>query len=439
VRLSAGAVLTGAVSGLDPGKLAQVEVSAVKAGESWPHSQSPVDRQGHYRIEDLTAGSWRVTASHPSGGQQARGDVTIAPGATEASLDLRFGGGLTLSGRVVQGDAAVGSADVFAQGTDVDSSGRGRTDSDGRFSVGGLEPGTYRLELNQWESGLFHEETYEVRGPRDVLVRIPTARVSGRVVDSADRRPVSGARVALAPQDGDASGASAFRFDRSATTDLDGRFAISNVSDGTWRLSATAQGYAAQAATATVKSGHDVENVGLALDPTDGLSIEVQLPSGHPPGEVVVAVLDPAGRAVVSGSFATGENGRVRLSTVPSGSWDLLVGANGSGTASLRASSPGGPVPVALPPACTLDVAVPGLEGSSAVATATVTGADGRPYREVAWYDEPRSQWRLSGGRVRIEDLPPGAWTVSISASDGQKWRGTAQTAPGAAAVLTLQ
>ncbi len=439
VRLAAGAVLTGAISGLDPDKLAQVEVHAAKAGEPWPRSDSSVDRQGHYRIDDLAAGSWRVSASHPPSGQQARGDVTIPPGATEASLDLRIGGGLTLSGRVVQGEASVAGADVFAQGADVDSSGRGRTDSNGRFSVGGLEPGTYRLELNQWESGLFHEETVEVSAPREIVVRVPTARVSGRVVDSTDRRPVSGARVAVDPQDGDTQGSSSFRLDRSATTDLDGRFAIANVSDGAWRLTATAQGYAAQTTTATVKSGHDVENVGLALEPTEGLSLEVLLPSGRSPDEVVVAVLDPGGRAVVSGSFATGENGRVRLSTVPTGSWDLLVGASGSGTASLRVSAPGGPVLVALPPACTLDVSVPGLEGSQAVATATVTGADGRPFRELARYDDPRGQWRLTAGRVRIEDLPPGTWTVSVSASDGRTWNGSAQTTPGTPTPLTLE
>jgi hypothetical protein len=439
VKLALGASLTGTVSGLAPGKLAQVAVRAVQERESWSSFESAVDRQGHYRIEDLPAGSWRIVASHVDSGQQARGDVTIAPGSIEARLDLRFGGGLALSGRVVQGDVAITGADLFAHGTDVDSSGRGRTDSDGRFSMGGLEPGTYRVELNQWESGLFHEETVEARASREVLIRIPAARVSGRVVDSTDRRPVSGARVALAPQEGDASGASAFRLDRSATTDLDGRFSMANVPDGAWRLTATAQGYAAQTATATVKNGHDVENVGIALDATDGLSLEVRLPSGRPPDEAVVAVLDSGGRAVVSGSFATGENGRVRISTVPPGSWDLLVGASGSATASLRASAPGVPVPVALPPACTLDVRVPGLEASQAVATATIAGTDGRPYREVSWYDEPRSQWRLSAGRVRIDDLPPGAWTVSVSASDGRTWRGTAETTPAAPASLTLQ
>jgi hypothetical protein len=89
-----------------------VEVRAAKAAEPWPVSTSAVDRQGRYRLEDLTAGSWRLTASHVPSGQQARGDLTIPAGSTEASLDLRFGGGITLTGRVVQGDAPVRGADL---------------------------------------------------------------------------------------------------------------------------------------------------------------------------------------------------------------------------------------------------------------------------------------------------------------------------------------
>jgi hypothetical protein len=105
----------------------------------------------------------------------------------------------------------------------------------------------------------------------------------------------------------------------------------------------------------------------------------------------------------------------------------------------IRASAPGGPIPVSLPPSCALEVRVPSLEGSQAVATATVTGADGRPYRELGWFNDPQSQWRLAAGRVRIDALPPGAWTVSVSASDGKTWRGTAQTAAGTTAALTLE
>ncbi len=439
VKLDLGVVVTGTVSGLDPEKLSKVEVRAEKASGGWPQSSSAVDRQGRYRLEDLAPGEWRLVAYHVPSGQQARGDLTIAPGATEATLDLRFGGGITLTGRAVQGDTPVRGADLALVGTDIESSGRGRTDSDGRFSVGGLDPGSYQLELNQWETGLFHEEKLDVRGPRDVLVRVPTARISGRVVDAADRRPVSGVRVTVSSQDPDAARNAAFRLDRSSSTDLEGRFSIANVADGTWRVSATAESYAAKTTDVTVRSGRDVDNVSLALDATEGLTLMVTLASGQPPAEAFVAVLDAGGRSVLGGGYATGENGRLRLSTVPPGSWDLLVGAGGSATLSMRASAPGGPIPVQLSPACVLDVRVPALEGSSAVATATVTGADGRPFRTLSRYSEPRTQLRLDAGRLRVDDLPPGSWAVSVSASDGKTWGGTAQTAPGAPATLTLE
>ncbi len=92
-----------------------------------------------------------------------------------------------------------------------------------------------------------------------------------------------------------------------------------------------------------------------------------------------------------------------------------------------------------LQPACALDVTVPSLVASAAVATATITSADGRPFRAVSRYSEPRSQWRLDAGRLRVDDLPPGGWTVSVSTSDGKSFSGTAQTTPAAAASLTLE
>ena len=413
VKLEVGVVVTGTVSGLDPEKLSKVDVRAEKSGGGWPQSSSAVDRQGRYRLEDLASGAWRLVAYHVPSGQQARGDLTIAPGATEATLDLRFGGGITLSGRAVQGDTPVRGADLALTGTDVESSGRGRTDADGRFSIGGLDPGTYQLELNQWETGLFHEEKLEVRGPRELIVRVPTARISGRVVDSAERRPVSGVHVTVSSQDPDASRGNAFRLDRSSSTDLDGRFSIANVADGSWRVSATAEGYAARSADVTVRSGRDVDSVSLALDATEGLTLLVTLPSGQPPAEVVVSALDAGGRSILNGGFATGENGRVRLSTVPPGSWDLLVGAGGSATFSFRATAPGGPVPVQLPPACVLDVRVPALEGSAGVAVdetaaAAVTAAVPRPQRASAHPadergDRPRPAGALRG-RTRVND-----------------------------------
>ena len=67
----------------------------------------------------------------------------------------------------------------------------------------------------------------------------------------------------------------------------------------------------------------------ISLDPTEGLTLDVRLPDGRVASEVRAAVLDPSGRALLSGTYGTGENGRVRLSAVPPGTWELLLGSTG--------------------------------------------------------------------------------------------------------------
>ena len=49
----------------------------------------------------------------------------------------------------------------------------------------------------------------------------------------------------------------------------------------------------------------------------------------------------------------------MRLSSVPPGSWELLVQASGSAVTGVQVQAPGASVPVTLPPATSLRVVVP--------------------------------------------------------------------------------
>jgi hypothetical protein len=442
VTLGTGAAIVGTVSGVDPEKLSQVEIRASSPSRGTDASAT-ADREGGYRLEGLLPGTWAVSASLPGTGRQARSQVVLDPGASEARLDLQFGEGLTLSGRALQGEAPVKGAVLFAQGTSVNSSSWGRTGADGAFRMEGLEPGTYRVELRQWETGLYYDETVELPSSREITMSIPTARVAGRIVDGADRRPMAGVQVSLAPVSSGSAGSGDDRpraaFARAATTDMNGRFELASVTDGGWTLTANKTGYAAGTLEVTVQGGHDVNDAQIALDATEGVTIDVRLPSGRIPDTVAAAVLDPSGRPVTGGSYATGENGRIRLSSVPPGSWDLVVSAGGSGTLNLRVNVPGPAVAAALPPACTLKVTVPDLAGTSVAGTVTIQGQDGRSFRSLGWMADSTSRFRLAAGRIELDTLPPGAWTARVEASDGRTWSGNASTQPGTPAELVLR
>jgi hypothetical protein len=395
-----------------------------------------VGSDGGYRLENLAAGSWEVRAELDEGSRLARGQTTLEPGALETTLDLEFGQGVVLSGEALRADRPVANADIVAEGVDVSHYGWGRTELDGSFRVEGLEPGRYRVSLREWKSGLSYTEEVELTSSRSIVLEVPTARIAGRVVDGSDREPVAGATLTLAAVDDEDTPPFLLP---GATTDLDGRFSLHDVADGTWRLTCSKKGYAASVTLVDVQSGRDREDLSISLDPTEGLTLEVRLPDGRVADEVRAAILDPGGRTLLSGTYGTGENGRVRLSAVPPGTWELVLGAPGAADLAEPVSAPGGPLPIALPPPCTLSVTVPELAGETVRATARLTGGDGRIFRSLSWFGTPQSEWRVAGGRLRLDTLPPGTWTVRVEAADGRAWSGTVATRPGAPAELLLE
>jgi hypothetical protein len=391
---------------------------------------------GEYVIEGAGPGSWRVEGRVSRSGRNASADLTIEPGETEGRVDLDFGKGVTLSGRATLAGRAFGDAAVSASGIDVASSGIGHTDRDGTFRVEGLEPGTYRVDLRQWSTGVSHQREIEVTGDREVEIELPVARIAGAVRDSSDRSELAGVRLALEPIEGRAPIPG---FGPGAISDVEGTFRIENVPDGTWRLTARRDGYASITRDIVVQEGRDVADLELRLDPTEGLALAVRTPSGRAPDTVSVAVLDGAGRAVESGQFATGENGVVRLDRVPPGAWEVLLSAPGTGTARVSATAPGAAVEVRLPEACRLVVRVPALEQGGAIATARVVGPDGVPFRRLTWFGSVDDEIRFSSGRLELDLMPPGDWTVQVTAADGRTWTDRAMTSPAAPSEVVLE
>jgi protocatechuate 3,4-dioxygenase beta subunit len=435
VQLDPGGAIFGRITGLEPEQFSDVGVSSDGPGMAG-FGDSDVDYEGNYRIEHLTAGSYTLTARLRDSGKQASGQVTLEPGATEARLDLQFGGGLTLSGKAIQGEAPIAGATVFAEGVDIDHTGWSQTDHSGQFSIEGLEAGTYEVHVRNFQTGLAYSETLDLATSREITLELPTAFVGGRVLDSTDRDPLAGVTVILTDP---RQTARASLPTHTTTTDLDGSFLISSVADGEWRLSASKKGYAAYAAPVAVQFDKSVDDLEITMDATEGLTVEARLPNGTPPDELSVAVLDASGGALFGGSYTTGEGGRVRLSSVPPGGWELVVSAAGAATANLSAQAPGPPVAVQLQPATELRVDVPDLTGTGALATVRLRDSAGRPFRALGWTAQPRSQWRMEAGRIEFASLPPGSWTVTVETADGRSWSGTSVTTPGAAATLSLE
>jgi hypothetical protein len=189
-----------------------------------------------------------------------------------------------------------------------------------------------------------------------------------------------------------------------------------------------------------VLSGGGIDGIDIVLDPTEGVTLEVRTASGAVPDEVRLAVLDPSGAAIVGGAYATGEGGRIRVESVPPGSWDLAVSASATATTRATVQAPGGPTQVILPPSTSIRVEVPELRDVDTTATASLRDEAGRSFIALGWSANPRSTWRLANGQVHISSLPPGQWTVTVRAGDERSWSGSVTTtAGGETAVLRLE
>jgi hypothetical protein len=410
------------------------ELSQVQISLGGSRQAGQVSPDGSYRIDHVEPGEHRVTASLSGGSRQADGRVTLEPGAPEARLDLEFSGGLTLTGRVLRNGVAASGLSVMLSGGGL-SSRRGDTDHQGRFHFEGIDAGSYELQVYGYRSGSRHRETVELSADRDVLIELHTVAVSGRVVDAADQAPIPNAQVILMAAQPDDT---APWQNTETTADSRGVFRLRDVAEGSWKVRAVQAGYGPAEVDVQVDSGRPVEGVELSLQATEGIVLEVLLPSGRPPDMVHTAVFDAAGQVVSRGSYPTGEDGRVRVASVAPGAWDLFLDADSSAAVVVPVTAPGNAGRVVLPQAGGLNLKVPGLSEARVGAKVRLTDAGGKLYR-VPWGGHVMKDFDLQGGRRRFEELPPGQWTLNVSATDGRTWTGTATVLPGGMAEVTLE
>jgi hypothetical protein len=310
-----------------------------------------------------------------------------------------------------------------------------RTDFGGAYRVENLRAGSYDFQVFSPQSGLHHDEKVTLDADRQLDVELRAIKVSGRVLEAGSGDPVPGARLQVEAADGEQ--ANRFPFMGEVSSDDAGVFSVAVSGEGSWKLTVDKGGYAQ--ATATVQVGDQpVDGVEIRLQPTAGLVLQVARAVGAPPSNVQVAVLDGAGRAIVAGGYTTGENGRVRLATVPAGTWEVLVNCGDSATVSLVATSPGPPLPVLLPPQAALTVRVPALVGSEALAKVSLIAADGRPFRFIGW-SSVESDDTFANGSTVLYHLPAGSWTVRVTHPDGRRWEATATTAAGGESTVELR
>jgi protocatechuate 3,4-dioxygenase beta subunit len=270
VRLTPGGAVTGRILGLEFTDLSRVQVRSGHEGRV-----GQVRPDGTYRIDHVEPGEVEVVASLSGGGRQVEGTVVLEPGEAEARLDLEFGKGFTLTGRVlINGEPAKGEQLLLVKETGL-SSRWSETDHAGRFRFEGLEGGTYHLDL-AYRSGGFPDEEIEISADRDLLIDLRTSSISGRVLDAATRHPLPHATVTVVPAEISKEGEEG-TIATDAATDSRGVFVLRNVPEGRWTVEASLAGYAPARLEVRIAGGRPLEEVELALQPSPG-----DLPAAEP-------------------------------------------------------------------------------------------------------------------------------------------------------------
>ncbi len=415
IMLEPGGTITGHVLGLTNDELSRV---AIRAEHEWGESKAAeVDSAGRYALRHLNAGGWLIEAFLLEGQRHARARVLLARGSEETQ-DLQFGARLTLSGRALYRDQALTDALISIRGQHLAVERSVTTDYDGVFRFEDLDADTYWLGLNQTRELLVHNEVIELSSDREVTIRLQRQMVGGTVMDATSREPIAGALVALRHLAGD-DGPEFLIADASGTS---GAFRLERVPPGRYHLRVSREDFSPVEREIEVAHGSDLLDLEVPLQPSSGAELVVRRASGGTPALLHLRLLSPAGSPVLAESRPVGNGGKVRLSSVPAGSWVLLAASTGGALSSAPLTVPGEPVTLILPDAAQLAVHVPSLATSDAIASVSIVGADGQALQTLSLGGNLEQRWPLVAGRATVETVPAGSWIVSARAPDGRTW-----------------
>jgi protocatechuate 3,4-dioxygenase beta subunit len=402
--------------------------------------------RGEFALSGLPAGQIDLTVS-AQGYRPARvRGIDLAVGRDGPPVEVVLVQGVTVAGRVL--DTAghpVAGANVTAmlditlgdllRGGNVRGAGPAPASSapDGRYRLVGLGPGNYRVLVDRANSlrGLRSRQSAEiVVADQDLDLDLVAADpvsllpVTGRIVDT-DGAPIAGARIELI-QETTAPGGNPFQgslFDALSSTprsyaagsEEDGSFLVPDVEPGSYRLSASARGYApGTPPDAVLVADAPVDGVELPLAPARA-AIRGQIHGLGPQdlARMVVSAKAAAPSSTPDSLTATAgtvdESGAYSIGGLANGQWQVTaVTATGrtAGTmAEIVAGAPDAQVDLEFKNGAAITGTVSSRLGPLVGAAVVLNRIDapGRP---------PQIQETAGDGTFRFSDLAPGSYTA---------------------------
>jgi protocatechuate 3,4-dioxygenase beta subunit len=400
LRLEPGGVITGTVLGLGTSELEHCHIT------SSGFVSARVKPDGTFRLEGVRLGTQTVTAQVSSQNRSRSVQVEVSGGDEPIAVELDFGSGFTLAGRIRQGGSATPSAGlvVAVSGLAAYSGGSTVSDAAGDWSIDGLTAGEYLVELKGSVGQVLVRRQILVDSDTRLDLDLPPGSISGLVLTADSRIPVSGALLL-------ASGHGSTGIQRKVSSDGDGRFMLADLPDGIYSLQADAATDGSAHETVEISNGlaHELT---LLVEPQQDLVLLVREPDGTGAARIWVEMLQGGLTQGIRAACDTG--GRCPVRGLPDGAMTLFVYGNRSG-AVLAASTPGSSeIPVSLRPMGMLETTAAPGPGGEAWRFRIVDAATGlviprwhqlRPGGE--WIAASRDELPLPQGTYLVEGLAP--------------------------------
>ncbi len=402
-----------------------VRIQGVLPGAYEVHVQCrgyvPEDTYEPLTVEAATSGlRWTVVS-----GQTIRGSVRTARG--EPAAEMRVSSTM----KTDPNNPRARPVSVWGE----------ETEDDGSFALYGIKPGTHELTISGMHPGPDEPVEVVVSAGSDVdglEVELPASgSVQGRVVDERGQ-PVGDVEINLRSKD---RGGSFYTFGASSTSTRaadDGTFALENVRPGSYRAVASQNWSDTLRAPGT--SDDDPQGVEVNVEEGEVAEIEVRVEATGATirGQVVDADGGPVTDAFLSATRESDSATKSKGSNVRSsrwGDWDrrpVLTDQDGSfalegltvGTYTVRARRKGGGEGFVEAVATGSEVTVT-IEDTGALAGLVAVVGGSAPEEFTVRLHNRENGYRRNdtffrtGGEFTFEEVPGGAYEVSVSAGEG--------------------
>ncbi|HEY3174803.1 MAG TPA: carboxypeptidase-like regulatory domain-containing protein [Candidatus Polarisedimenticolia bacterium] len=336
VSLSRGATLSGVVlreadgSPVPGATVAATAAGSDRFGGARPATTGP---DGAFLLESIGAGRYSLRAEAPGLRPALLDDLVVSAGASPPPIELRLGGGVTLSGTIT----GVKESELSRFTVRAMSGGMGgfgttaAVDATGRFEMKGLAAGTLTLLAG---SGMFggKSATRTVAIPEgtatfETTIEFPRgSRVEGIVTRGG--QPVEGATVIFMD--------AATRATVTATTDTSGHYTAEDLDDGEYNVSVLQFTAGLSHSTRASVKGDKQLDIEVPLAKIAGFVTDAS--TGHPLDDATITIKrEGAAPASAGAGFmfrqeaATDATGYYEIEGLDDGTWTLTARRQGYG------------------------------------------------------------------------------------------------------------